>query len=666
MKLNLSNITSGYGAVAALNANFDAIETAVENTLSRDGTTPNEMLANLDMNGNDILNANAVDVSSLTINGTPVQPSTGVTVASAFQSYTFTATLGQTSFSVTPYTPYVASVQVEVNGLSLPPADISVSGTNVVIPACSAGDEVVIRRYTDAPSPFPVASDITFNQAGTVQTRSVQSKLRDVVSVLDFGADPTGVANSAPALQSAINAAAGRPVYVPAGTYLINSGLIYDTSGDGIVSGLKLIGDGKYKTVINNASGGVAITCTSGNAITDFQYDMAIENLSITNSTASANTIGIQLSGVFQSVISNVRIVDQASHGLYLLTTIGDATDCSQIHIKECDFSDNGGWGVIAYGDPNAIHSEINVDACRVIANTLGGIAYYSVVNGTIQNTAIAYNGGVGVAVSHAGGPYSKAVNILNNEFDSNTGTQLQLGYVIGVTASENYFVCNTGAPAVTKQVDVTQYAQNVLLDHSQPRLSPGYTGVTMFTVASGAASVRVLNTLWQSWVALGNTKYSDAGTATLILDDGQFITPVRASGGVAFPATMVPSSNVNTLDDYEEGTWTTTVSAYTNFNATPTLAKAIYTKVGNLVHLEGEFSGTVTSTGAVSITFAVPFPTKNAPSGAAGVAVEVNQIAFGGIFDASSVSNDVFVMWFLSLNSGNRETRFSLTYCAA
>ena len=84
MKLNLSNITSGYGAVAALNANFDAIEAAVENTLSRDGTTPNEMLANLDMNGNDILNANAIDVASLTINGTPVQPSTGVTVASAF------------------------------------------------------------------------------------------------------------------------------------------------------------------------------------------------------------------------------------------------------------------------------------------------------------------------------------------------------------------------------------------------------------------------------------------------------------------------------------------------------------------------------------------------------------------------------------------------------
>lgn len=186
MKVNLSTIGSGYGATAALNANFDAIETAIENTLSRDGTTPNEMEANLDMNDNSILNVDALDVASLTINGTPVQPSTGVTVASAFQSYTFTATAGQTSFSVSPYTPYVASVQVEVNGLSLPPAEISVSGTNVVIPACSAGDEVVIRRYTDAPSPFPVASDITFTASGTTTTRTTQSKLRDITNISDF------------------------------------------------------------------------------------------------------------------------------------------------------------------------------------------------------------------------------------------------------------------------------------------------------------------------------------------------------------------------------------------------------------------------------------------------------------------------------------------------
>lgn len=57
MKVTLNPITSGFAGITALNDNFDAIATAIENTVSRDGTTPNTMSANLDMNGYRILNA---------------------------------------------------------------------------------------------------------------------------------------------------------------------------------------------------------------------------------------------------------------------------------------------------------------------------------------------------------------------------------------------------------------------------------------------------------------------------------------------------------------------------------------------------------------------------------------------------------------------------------
>lgn len=56
-KVTLTDLTGGFGSVDALNANFTAIETAMENTLSRNGTSPNTMTANLDMNGYAILNA---------------------------------------------------------------------------------------------------------------------------------------------------------------------------------------------------------------------------------------------------------------------------------------------------------------------------------------------------------------------------------------------------------------------------------------------------------------------------------------------------------------------------------------------------------------------------------------------------------------------------------
>lgn len=58
-KLTLTDVGSlgnPLSAQATLNANNTAIEGAFENTLSRDGTAPNNMLADLDMDGNRVLN----------------------------------------------------------------------------------------------------------------------------------------------------------------------------------------------------------------------------------------------------------------------------------------------------------------------------------------------------------------------------------------------------------------------------------------------------------------------------------------------------------------------------------------------------------------------------------------------------------------------------------
>lgn len=53
---DLSNLTNQASAVATINANNDDVETAMDNTLSRDGTAPNAMEAELDMNDNQIIN----------------------------------------------------------------------------------------------------------------------------------------------------------------------------------------------------------------------------------------------------------------------------------------------------------------------------------------------------------------------------------------------------------------------------------------------------------------------------------------------------------------------------------------------------------------------------------------------------------------------------------
>ncbi len=87
-KLTLSDISGGYSAPAKTNANNALIEAALENTLSRDGTAPNQMEADFDMNGFQIINlgspqsptaaARLVDITGLiTLTGMPIPSVTG-------------------------------------------------------------------------------------------------------------------------------------------------------------------------------------------------------------------------------------------------------------------------------------------------------------------------------------------------------------------------------------------------------------------------------------------------------------------------------------------------------------------------------------------------------------------------------------------------------------
>jgi len=55
-KVTLSDITSGYSSSTTVNANNALVAAAVENTLSLDGTSPNQMGADLDMNSNAVTN----------------------------------------------------------------------------------------------------------------------------------------------------------------------------------------------------------------------------------------------------------------------------------------------------------------------------------------------------------------------------------------------------------------------------------------------------------------------------------------------------------------------------------------------------------------------------------------------------------------------------------
>ena len=80
-KPTVTTLASGFNSTETLNSNFNNIADAFDNTLSLDGSTPNAMGADLDLNSNNIINATAIMVG-----GSDVVATTAAALAAAVQA----------------------------------------------------------------------------------------------------------------------------------------------------------------------------------------------------------------------------------------------------------------------------------------------------------------------------------------------------------------------------------------------------------------------------------------------------------------------------------------------------------------------------------------------------------------------------------------------------
>ena len=113
------------------------------------------------------------------------------------------------------------------------------------------------------------------------------------------------------------------------------------------------------------------------------------------------------------------------------------------------------------------------------------------------------------------------------------------------------------------------------------------YDGVHNFRVAaSGSADAAI------TWT-----------TGFEVLNDGK----ARAKNGLLFGT---DTAATNTLDDYEEGTWTGTLT-----NVAGSVSNTSYTKIGRLVYVTGHLVCTATATGDVQIN-GLPYAQKPSSNG--------------------------------------------------
>jgi hypothetical protein len=105
--------------------------------------------------------------------------------------------------------------------------------------------------------------------------------------------------------------------------------------------------------------------------------------------------------------------------------------------------------------------------------------------------------------------------------------------------------------------------------------------------------------------------------------------TPSASGAGITFPATQSASSDANTLDDYEEGTFTPAFSR-SGINVAYTSRNGFYTRVGRVVTLCCDLQlSTITAQGSgVLFLGALPF------TGVVGQYSNVGVVNYNTVFD--------------------------------
>jgi len=160
----------------------------------------------------------------------------------------------------------------------------------------------------------------------------------------------------------------------------------------------------------------------------------------------------------------------------------------------------------------------------------------------------------------------------------------------------------------------------------SKVSLAGNASGTGIFTIASPNSNIDRTLTLPDNTGTLltsGNPISGTTGTFTGLLD-----ISAAGAGQIRFPATANISANANTLDDYEEGTWTPffTSDGGTTGTTTVTARWGRYVKIGQQVTVTFGWSGTLSGYTGTLYVGGTPF-----------LAIDDTTYQFGGGFNCAA-----------------------------
>jgi hypothetical protein len=468
---------------------------------------------------------------------------------------------------------------------------------------------------------------ISFTQAGAgAVQRTAQAKMREVVSVKDFGAVGNGIANDTASIQAAIDYAAplGISVFIPAGVYSITA-LTFPVQQGGIELYGEAMNSGsnmqnavyRGSVLVSTQATGNIISCDGG--VFYSNRGIRIRNLNIRVSTID---YAIYLKGSPElNLLENLTIYNANPAGG---SGIGLQSCWVGTRINGCGVSaaaigtNNFGINVfndikaggVSIEDTNATKFAKNIriggDVYQATLRNVGGESgkYGFYIDGNAPKVLLdtchcEFNTDIAIYIEKSGG-----VTVTNCTFYRNAESASGVKAEIFVSAGGLNFNYNTevsncnffglGTNVTAIYVTNPAFGSGVISNNIAEAFGTGTTGLFM---GGGAALV--------NWTVIDNLFGAAATPYNPTEGYKTFNDALSGNFQIRFAATSIPSSGPNTLDDYEEGLWTPVLGSDGGQSGQAyTKQVGLYQKIGRTVYFT--FEVVLSTEGTVSLEAAL------------------------------------------------------------